>query len=187
MPGVSHSSISGNRHRHIFSLITSLHIMTGKRLLKQTNFLLKLRLVKSSGTWFIKKCSRSYSTVSTKETFFSFPLIPSAYYNNYHNERKQWYGMHTLVCVYVCVLCLAVLGDRQRDDEAPGPLQTTHLINDCIHQHTSPTPCSPVYLFCSDLTRSVSLRSDVCIRSHVEKDGCRLHSERRLCTRWFWV
>lgn len=83
--------------------------------------------------------------------------------------------MQTYVCVYVC---LAVLGDRQRDDEAPGPLQTTHLINDCIHQHTSPTPCSPVYLSCSDLTRSVSLRSDVCIRSHVERDGCRLHSEK---------
>lgn len=39
---------------------------------------------------------------SAKKTLYFFHFTPSAYYNNYHNEHKQRYGMDKCVCVCVC-------------------------------------------------------------------------------------
>lgn len=84
----------------------------------------------------------------------------------------------------MCVFCLGVLGDTQSDDDALGPLQTTHLINDYIH-HTSPTPCSPIYLSSDDLTRSVSRRSNECIWGHVGYTLKHCSLPRGLCFKHF--
>ena len=95
MPGVSHSSMSRKKTQQKWFPFTKWTVKRQKSI--QTNRYLAKVVVDLQAPDSLKSpncCTVLIVWPQLRKTFFSRPLIPSAYYNNYHNERKQRYGMH---------------------------------------------------------------------------------------------